>query len=195
MKRKSETGSDEMQLPFDMNALILRDQLGDLLKDLVVKKNEQTGELLFVFEFHDNQTEEEREQVKEIVSNFLTGQETIFEEIKKQLDFYLNLGKFEENLIDKVVFEESYHVQYVFKFENGWGASVIKGIQTYGGRNNLWEIALLKFKEGEEGFIPMAKGPTPFEAQEPIGYLSEEKVLNYLKMIKNFKESKIDENE
>lgn len=31
-----------------------------------------------------------------------------------------------------------------FAFENGYGASVIKGPHTYGGKNGLWELAVLK---------------------------------------------------
>jgi hypothetical protein len=42
---------------------------------------------------------------------------------------------------------EGEQLQYVYKFPNGYGASVIKGPHTYGGSEDLWELAVL---EGEE---------------------------------------------
>lgn len=38
-------------------------------------------------------------------------------------------------------------VQRVYKFPNGYGASVIKGPYTYGGKKGLWELAVLKDDE------------------------------------------------
>lgn len=38
-------------------------------------------------------------------------------------------------------------VQRVYKFPNGYGASVIKGPYTYGGKKGLWELAVLKGEE------------------------------------------------
>ena len=35
-------------------------------------------------------------------------------------------------------------VSLEFTFANGYGASVIKGPHTYGGKNGLWELAVLK---------------------------------------------------
>lgn len=34
-------------------------------------------------------------------------------------------------------------IQKVYKFPNGYGASVIKGPYTYGGKKGLWEVAVL----------------------------------------------------
>lgn len=41
---------------------------------------------------------------------------------------------------------ESGAVQKLYKFANGYGASVVKGEHTYGGDEGLWELAVLKFK-------------------------------------------------
>jgi len=35
-------------------------------------------------------------------------------------------------------------VQHVYRFPNGYGASVIQGTYTYGGPDGLWEVAVLK---------------------------------------------------
>ena len=36
-------------------------------------------------------------------------------------------------------------IHYVFRFENGYGASVVKGPRTYGGPQDLWELAVIEF--------------------------------------------------
>lgn len=36
-----------------------------------------------------------------------------------------------------------------FKFDNNYGASVIRGAFTYGGDEGLWELAVLDFSEDE----------------------------------------------
>jgi len=35
-------------------------------------------------------------------------------------------------------------VQHIYRFPNGYGASVIQGTYTYGGPDGLWEVAVLK---------------------------------------------------
>lgn len=36
-------------------------------------------------------------------------------------------------------------VQKLYKFANGYGASVVKGEHTYGGDEGLWELAVIRF--------------------------------------------------
>lgn len=38
-------------------------------------------------------------------------------------------------------------IQYLFEFSNGYGASVIRSKMSYGGRQGLWELAVLKNKQ------------------------------------------------
>lgn len=38
-------------------------------------------------------------------------------------------------------------IQRIYKFPNGYGASVVKGPYTYGGGKGLWEVAVLKGEE------------------------------------------------
>jgi hypothetical protein len=41
-------------------------------------------------------------------------------------------------------------VQKLYKFANGYGASVVKGEHTYGGDEGLWELAVIKFRTDGE---------------------------------------------
>lgn len=61
------------------------------------------------------------------------------------------------------------------QFDNGYGASVVKGPYTYGGNNGLYEMAVLD-SNGNLTF------DTPI-TNDVIGYLSEDEVTNYLKQI------------
>lgn len=36
-------------------------------------------------------------------------------------------------------------IQKIYRFENGWGASVIKNIASYGYEEGLWELAVIRF--------------------------------------------------
>ena len=45
---------------------------------------------------------------------------------------------------------ESGAVQKLYKFTNGYGASVVKGEHTYGGDEGLWELAVLAFDTNGE---------------------------------------------
>ena len=71
-------------------------------------------------------------------------------------------------------------VQCVFRFENGYGASVIKHLFSYGHRDDLWELAVLKFDGDETSHICYDTELT----DDVIGYLSDEEVRSYLEKIK-----------
>ena len=71
--------------------------------------------------------------------------------------------------------------RYIFIFENEYGASVISLIGSYGGREGLWEIAVLKNDGNGNYNICYDSGIT----DDVIGYLSDEQVNEYLGMIKN----------
>jgi len=91
----------------------------------------------------------------------------------------------------KWIFEKQSHragsgIQYRFKFENGYAASVVKFTATpfsmggsYGVEFDLWELAVLK--DGELHYNnPVAKG-------DVRGYLKDEDVEKLLNQIKKFK--------
>ena len=67
-------------------------------------------------------------------------------------------------------------VQHVYAFPNGYGASVIKTDYSYGGKNGLWEMAVLKDEE-----LCYTSGIT----DDVIGHLSWDNVEDYLMEIKS----------
>ncbi len=71
-------------------------------------------------------------------------------------------------------------IQYVFRFENGYGASIIKHWFSYGHENDSWELAILKFDGDETSHICYDTELT----DDVIGYLSDERVRSYLGDIK-----------
>lgn len=68
-------------------------------------------------------------------------------------------------------------VQYHYKAENGYGASIIQTIYSYGGKEGLWELAILD----SDGQITYNTAIT----NDVLGYLSEEDVNETLEKIKN----------
>ena len=67
--------------------------------------------------------------------------------------------------------------RYVFQFENGYGATVIRGKHTYGGKEGLWELAVW-----HNGAICYDTPITP--SQDVEGWLDEKNVELLLDRIK-----------
>lgn len=67
-------------------------------------------------------------------------------------------------------------VQHVYAFPNGYGASVIKTDYSYGGKNGLWELAVLK---GEDLCYDTSI------TSDVLGHLAWENVEEFLLQIKN----------
>lgn len=70
-------------------------------------------------------------------------------------------------------------VQKLYKFENGFGASVISHDYSYGGKQGLWELAVLEFN-GEDWSLTYDTEIT----SDVLGHLSEEEVEGILNEIK-----------
>jgi len=68
-------------------------------------------------------------------------------------------------------------VGYVYEFENGYGASVVKHSGSYGNDKGLYEIAVLD-SDGDLCYS------TPI-TDDVIGYANEDKVLDTLHRIKS----------
>ena len=75
--------------------------------------------------------------------------------------------------------EVFFGIHYIFEFANGFGASVIKNAYSYGGRDDLWELAVLK--NGQLHYDnEVAQG-------DVRGFLTDEEVNELLRQIENFK--------
>lgn len=69
-------------------------------------------------------------------------------------------------------------IHYIFKFPNGYGASIIKDFSSYGEDEDLWELALLK-----DGHLEYRR----LVNDDVLGYLTDEDVNNVLELIFNEK--------
>jgi len=69
-------------------------------------------------------------------------------------------------------------IRYIFNFENGFGASVVKFFGSYGANQDKWELAILA--DGEIVGIPSIIK----EGEFVIGWLSDEEVETILEKIK-----------
>ena len=77
--------------------------------------------------------------------------------------------------------------QAIFKFDNGYGASVIQGLYTYGGNEGLFEVAVLRFINDDDYEICY---DTPI-TEDVLGYLSENEVMESLRDIRNLSVSQL----
>ena len=68
-------------------------------------------------------------------------------------------------------------VQRIYKFDNGYGASVVRHEFSYGGSRGAWEVAVLD-ADGELTY------DTPI-TNDVIGWLDEDGVESYLEKIEN----------
>lgn len=96
------------------------------------------------------------------------------------MNLKLNYEGYEQNL----AYTKSYMggIQYVFKFDNGYGASVIKHNGSYGHHKDLWELAVLKFN-GESHYDWNLNYDTEI-TDDVIGGLTDEEVRDLLARIK-----------
>lgn len=56
---------------------------------------------------------------------------------------FLKHEGFENDCIHRRQLEDG--IQYIFRFENNYGASVVKHCGSYGHEDDLWELAVLSF--------------------------------------------------
>ena len=67
-------------------------------------------------------------------------------------------------------------VQYIFRFDNNYGASVIKFTGTFGHVSDLWELAVIYFDK--DGDYKIAYDTQI--AYDVIGWLTDDEVRSYL---------------
>lgn len=73
-------------------------------------------------------------------------------------------------------------VQKVYRFENDFGASVVRHDFSYGNENGLWELAVVKFPDDGEGFRLTYDTHI---TEDVLGHLTDEDVLATLKEIQS----------
>lgn len=112
-----------------------------------------------------------------------------FEKLNEGKNFKLNCEGFEEFMIDDEPNEQLGGAHYIFKFPNGYGASVIKHIGSYGFNEDLWELAAITFY----GLTEQMHDPDGWKlchiAELDLdieGYLTDERVRELLNDIKNY---------
>jgi hypothetical protein len=84
--------------------------------------------------------------------------------------------------MDKYLLEERIvngGIQKLYKFDNGFGASVVSHRHSYGGNKGLWELAVLEF-DGDDWSLTY---DTPI-TNDVIGHLNEKDLDGFLNHIK-----------
>lgn len=95
---------------------------------------------------------------------------------------YLKVDGFLKNLIETR--ECNNGIQCVFRFENQYGASVVKHDFSYGHEQDLWELAVIKFEDNNKYNLHWSLNYDTPITDDVIGYLTNEEVLNILQQIK-----------
>jgi hypothetical protein len=85
---------------------------------------------------------------------------------------------FEEHLIESQFMYGG--IQYIFRFKNDYGASVIKHNGSYGHELDLWELAVIKFENDDEWHLNYDTAVT----DDVIGRLTDDQVRFLLEQIK-----------
>jgi len=70
-------------------------------------------------------------------------------------------------------------VQFIFKFDNMFGASVVRHEKSYGGNAGFWELAVIKFDNENEWHIDSTTKIT----SDVLGFLVPKEVESALKKI------------
>ena len=74
-------------------------------------------------------------------------------------------------------------IQKVYRFENNFGASVVRHNFSYGGENGLWELAVIKFTSDSDSDFRLIYDT--YITSDVLGHLTDEDVLSTLTEIKS----------
>ena len=98
------------------------------------------------------------------------------------MNYKLNYEGFEKFLIKETIDEDNIMpcAHYVFKFDNGYGASVIKHRGSYGHEDDLWELAVIRF-DGDDWKICY----TSEISDDVIGWQTDEDIRVLLERIQS----------
>ena len=70
-------------------------------------------------------------------------------------------------------------IQYIFKAKNGYGASIVRHDYSYGGKDGLWELAVIQFEANSDWDICY---DTPITS-DVLGHLTDDEVNETLEKI------------
>lgn len=88
-----------------------------------------------------------------------------------------------EGLVKEVTLFDG--VQKLYRFDNKYGASVVRHCGSYGHEEGLWELGVIRWYSDTEWHLCYS---TPI-ADDAIGWLTDENVTNLLSDIKNLPEN------
>ena len=94
------------------------------------------------------------------------------------------MNRIKENLL--FYQDNKFRKHWVYKFDNGYGASIIKGLYVYGTKFFPYELCIIKF--GENGYFEPVEVETFVDNIK--GYLNIKEVKEYLEQIKNYRGEK-----
>lgn len=95
------------------------------------------------------------------------------------MNLVLNCKGYEDDLLFSEKKNDGVH--YVFKFDNNYGASVVKFSGTYGFSMDLWELAVIKFLTYSQDYVLVYDTPI---ADDVIGCNTDSEIRNLLQQIK-----------
>lgn len=72
-------------------------------------------------------------------------------------------------------------IQQLYKFPNGYGASVVRNQFSYGNENGLWEVAMIKFTDDGKFFLVYDND----KFNDVVGHLTQDGIEECLRYIKD----------
>lgn len=89
------------------------------------------------------------------------------------------IEEFKQYLVDEE--HDVWGHQYIFRFPNNYGASVVKNSASYGHKQDLWEMALIFFDEDDDWELTYER-----DFDDVKGYLTDDNVIELLEKIKRY---------
>lgn len=96
------------------------------------------------------------------------------------MNLNLNYEEFKDYLLKRKPLFDG--VQYLFRFPNNYGASIVKHLGSYGSSRDLWELAVIYF-DGDEWDLAYDTEITG----NVEGYLTDQDVIELLRRIQALK--------
>ena len=111
------------------------------------------------------------EEYRQFINRYIGGAESVL-----GLKF---IEEFKQYLVDE---DHDLGHQYIFRFPNNYGASVIKNVGSYGNAQDLWEMALIFFDEDGDWHLTYERD----FYDDVKGYLTDDNIIELLEKIKQY---------